>query len=356
MDETGPEAGALTAEESRALVAHTSDAISIVDEEGTIRYQSPGSEHVKGWPPEELVGENVLEYVHPDDRDRVTEEFAGLTTESGPIETEIEFRFRRADGEWIWLAVKGVKPAPESPIDGYVTTSRDVTDRVTYERRLEEQLDGLDILNQVLRHDIRNDLQVISAYAELLADQVETDGEDYAETLQEKTDHAVALTRTARDVADVMLATGEDREPVALRSVLEREIDNLRSTYPGAAVTVEDALPEVSVLADDMLDSVFRNLLKNAVQHNDKEVPEIDVSARNADGRVVVEIADNGPGIPDDQKEEVFGKGEKGLESDGTGLGLYLVRTLVEAYDGEIEIRDNDPEGAVFVLELPTLE
>ena len=356
MDESGPETGTFTAEELRALIAHTSDAISVVDEAGTIQYQSPGTERVKGWSPEELVGENILEYVHPEDRERVTAEFQDLTAEHGPIETEIEFRFRHADGEWIWLAVKGAKPAPESPIDGYVTTSRDVTDRVTYEQRLEEQLDGLDILNQVLRHDIRNDLQVISAYTELLGDQVESEGEDYAETLQEKTDHAVALTRTARDVADVMLATGEDREPVALRSVLEREIDNLRSTYPGAVVTVRDTLPEASVLADDMLDSVFRNLLKNAVQHNDKEVPEIDVSARTADDRVVVEIADNGPGIPDDQKDDVFGKGEKGLESDGTGLGLYLVRTLVEAYDGEIEIRDNDPEGAIFVLEIPTLD
>ena len=356
MDESRSETRELTAEECRALIAHTSDAISVVDEEGTIRYQSPGSERVKGWSPGELVGENILEYVHPEDRERVIEEFRALKTDSGPIETEIEFRFRSADGEWIWLAVKGAKPAPASPIDGYVTTSRNVTDRVTYEQRLEEQLDGLDILNQVLRHDIRNDLQVISAYAELLADQVDADDENYAETLQDKTDHAVALTRTARDVADVMLATGEDREPVALHTVLEREIDNLQSTYPEAAVTVEDSLPEVSVLADDMLDSVFRNLLKNAVQHNDKEVARIAVSARTDDGSVVVEIADNGPGIPDDQKDDVFGKGEKGLESDGTGLGLYLVRTLVEAYDGEIEIRDNDPEGAVFVLELPTLD
>jgi signal transduction histidine kinase len=63
-------------------------------------------------------------------------------------------------------------------------------------------------------------------------------------------------------------------------------------------------------------------------------------------------IADNGPGVPAERREAVFQRNTKGLESDGTGLGLYLVRTLVEAFDGDIRIEENDPKGAVFVVEL----
>jgi signal transduction histidine kinase len=77
---------------------------------------------------------------------------------------------------------------------------------------------------------------------------------------------------------------------------------------------------------------------------------------RVTEGRVVVRVADNGPGVPDDRKEAVFGRGEKGLRSTGTGLGLYLVDTLVDSYGGRVRVEDNDPEGAVFVVELPLAE
>ncbi|ESS09023.1 MAG: histidine kinase-, DNA gyrase B-, and HSP90-like ATPase [uncultured archaeon A07HN63] len=102
-----------------------------------------------------------------------------------------------------------------------------------------------------------------------------------------------------------------------------------------------------------MLSSVFFNILKNAVRHNDKEDIEIDIAVTEDMGTVTVQIADNGPGIPDSQKEAVFGKGEQGLKSPGTGMGLYLVATLVTSYGGEVWIEDNDPEGAVFLVELP---
>jgi signal transduction histidine kinase len=71
---------------------------------------------------------------------------------------------------------------------------------------------------------------------------------------------------------------------------------------------------------------------------------------------VRVEIADNGPGIPDSRKETIFGKGESGLESAGTGIGLYLVDSLVEAPGGDVWVEDNDPAGSRFVVELPTAE
>lgn len=248
-------------------------------------------------------------------------------------------------------------------------TSTDISERKEYQRRLKEQRDDLDVLNQVVRHDIRNDLQLVLAHAELLAEQVDEDGREHVETILESAEHAVDLTRTARDMAEVMLADETDREPVGLRSVLEGEIAEVQSSYPDAAVTVEGSIPAVTVRANDMLDSVFRNVLKNAIQHNDAAVPEVTVAADETDDAVRVRIADNGPGVPDDRKEEIFGKGETGLDSSGTGLGLYLVETLVDDYGGDVWVEDragggpsgnraqsddSDPNGAVFVVELPT--
>ena len=118
-----------------------------------------------------------------------------------------------------------------------------------------------------------------------------------------------------------------------------------------------------------MLGSVFRNVLKNAVQHNDKPVPTVAVSSNTVDESIKIRVADNGPGISDAAKEDIFGKGEKGLDSEGTGIGLYLVKSLVESYGGDVWIEDREEddvidtetpaetpsEGAVFVVELPTV-
>jgi signal transduction histidine kinase len=121
-------------------------------------------------------------------------------------------------------------------------------------------------------------------------------------------------------------------------------------------VTVEGAIPDVDVVGNEMLGSIFRNLLQNAIQHNDKTPPEVTVSTAEADDRIEIYIADNGPGIPDAQKEEIFGRGEKGLESSGAGIGLYLVQSLVDGYGGDVWVEDNDPEGSVFVVSLPIAE
>ncbi|ESP89966.1 signal-transducing histidine kinase [Candidatus Halobonum tyrrellensis G22] len=104
--------------------------------------------------------------------------------------------------------------------------------------------------------------------------------------------------------------------------------------------------------ANGMLGSVFRNLLNNAVQHNDADDPLVVVDVGLDGDRVTVRVADNGPGVPDDRKMEVFGKNEKGIDSSGTGVGLYLVHTLVSEYGGSVRIEDNDPRGAVFVVRL----
>jgi signal transduction histidine kinase len=150
-----------------------------------------------------------------------------------------------------------------------------------------------------------------------------------------------------------MLQTDIDLKQIRLRPALESEVDDVRSNYGHALVHIEGTIPDGEVLADEMLESVFRNLLKNAIQHNDAEVPEVTVSATEGEETVTVRIADNGPGISDERTEKIFEQGEMGLDSEGTGLGLYLVETLVDRYGGDVYVEDNDPTGAVFVVELP---
>jgi len=153
-----------------------------------------------------------------------------------------------------------------------------------------------------------------------------------------------------------MLSATTETKPVGLRYVLTDRIDEVASTHADAILTTEGTVPDVAVPADDMLGSVFKNLLTNAIVHNDGPVMEVTVSASVDDGTVTVRVADNGPGIPDDRKDAIFEDGEKGLDSEGTGLGLYLVETLVDRYGGDVRVEDNEPTGAVFVVELPVAD
>ena len=238
---------------------------------------------------------------------------------------------------------------------GQLVTVTDVTERESYRQRLEEKSDQLEALNRVVRHDIRNDMTVVLAWAEILDDHIDEGGKEALDRVLKKSRHAVELTEVARDFVESLSDDGTtELKPIEFQPLFSTEFAAVRDSFPNARFHVLDEIPDVSVEANEMLSSVFRNILENAVRHNDKETPAITVSHEEDSGVVRIRIADNGPGVPDDQKEQIFGKGEKGMESPGTGIGLYLVNILTEQFGGDVWVEDNEPTGAVFVVELPT--
>jgi PAS domain S-box-containing protein len=324
------------------------DGVAILDSDGTYVYVNPAHAEIYGYDdPDALLGETWRICYGDDERER--------------FETDVLPELR-AEGEWrgeaTGLRADGTTFPQEVSLtrleDGeLICVVRDITGRKATERRLESQLDDLEVLSQVVRHDIRNNLQVILAYTELLEDHVDEAGREYLETVQENGQQAVDLTRTARRLADTVLGPDEERRPLRVDRVLEPEIADRRTAHPDAEITVAGAVPEVHVLTNDLLESVFRNLLENAVQHNDTDAPEVVVTVTERDDDVLISVADDGPGVPDDRKRAIFGKGQVGLDSDGTGLGLYLVCLLVDSYGGDVWVTDNDPCGAVFNVTLP---
>jgi len=254
------------------------------------------------------------------------------------------------------LSVRYAPIRDDEDVLGFVGILRDITEKKAYERQLETQRNNLEILNTIVRHDIRNDIQLIQTYAGILETRAADDTQEYVDEILEAAQSAIEITQSAREITDVMLQSDVELSAMNLRTELDEEIQRLQSSYERAIVDVKGPLDAVEVVADEMLPSVFRNILNNAVQHNDKDIPEITVSTNLTDTTAVVHIADNGPGIPDDQKAAVFEEEHIGLNSNGTGLGLYLVETLVSRYGGQVHVLDNEPEGAIFVLQLPRAE
>ena len=263
-----------------------------------------------------------------------------------------------------WLLHRS-KPIRSGPLaGGRIEHYTDITELKASQRRLEAQRDDLEVLNQVVRHDIRNDLQLVSAYAEMLEPHVDAAGEAHRERIADSAANAIELTESARDLAEVMLSRQAELTPIAVGEVLVTQITEVGELNPAATIRTEGSVPEAEVLANTLFGSVIRNLLTNAIQHNRRAEPTVTVSATADEETVTIRVADDGPGIPDRQKQELFGKGQKGLDSTGTGIGLYLVETLVDSYGGEVWVEDRadrvgspaDASGAVFVVELPTAD
>ena len=350
-------------------VEQTGHAVYMTETDGTIEYVNPAFESITGYNKAEAIGRKPSILKSGEHSEDFYDELWETILAGDHWEAEIADE-RANDKEVVLSQTISPLTDDEGTPEKFVAVANDITQRKAYERQLEEQRDNLDILNQVLRHDIRNDLQLILAYTEMVADAIDDEeAETHLQTVHENAEHAVDLTKVAREMAAVMLSAEQELEPISIRSVVRSEIEQVREAYPDANIISASEVQQESVRANEMLGSVFRNLLKNAVQHNDKPVPTVAVSSKTENGNIRIRVADNGPGISDALREEIFGKGEKGLDSEGTGIGLYLVRSLVESYGGGVWIEDQEEddiidtktpddtpsEGVVFVVELPTV-
>jgi len=206
---------------------------------------------------------------------------------------------------------------------------------------------------------------VIHAWAENLQDELPETYQDELRRIVGASENINDLTQNSRELIRSFTQEEMKTEPVRLGDIVASELDSARLRYPDVDFTVEGSLPVAVVSANETLSSVVRNLLNNAVQHNRDQVT-VTVRVEQDDDTVCLLVIDNGPGVPDDQKEQIFGKGERGLQSDGTGIGLYLVNQLVQSYGGDVWVEDseqqnspgqtgtNGSDGAVFIIELPT--
>jgi signal transduction histidine kinase len=252
-------------------------------------------------------------------------------------------------------------------------TLRYAIERERQQRELERRNEELALLNQIVRHDIRNDVTIISGWGDILDDHVEPDGEPYLENIMQAATHITGITQTVGDFLQVLEdETDLDLRPMDVGHILDAELEKARTAHDDTTYTIEGELPvDVDVAATELLSSVFRNLLNNAATHNDKDDPRVWISVEERPESVAVSIVDNGPGVPDSQKDEIFGRGEMGLESAGTGIGLYLVDTLVEMYQGAVTLEDGtdwetregtlqstdrEPDGAAFTVVLQKFE
>ncbi len=229
---------------------------------------------------------------------------------------------------------------------GTVVVLRDVTELKASEQRLS-------VVNRILRHNLRNELTVILGEVDRLADQ--PDNDEALERLGTAATRLSRLSEKARHIRSSRVGADAPTVAVDLAAVAESVLAQHRERSPAARLSFES--PEaafVSAPDREAVETILDNLLENAIEHHDRAQPSVAVTVDPGDP-VVLRVADDGPGIPPAEREPLTQREESQLEH-ASGLGLWLVRWLVEAAGGTLAFADREPRGTVVTVRLPPAE
>jgi PAS domain S-box-containing protein len=326
----------------RAVFEGTLDTLVLTDDDGRYVAANPAAADLFGLPRSELLGRSIDDFAPPD-RDVGTQwsSFLGGDGQRG------EFELERADGEVRTVAFA----ATTDVLPGrHLTALRDVTERTERARERDAERERVAFLNRLLRHNVLNGMNIVLAKLDAAATELPPDRRAGVETARHRCEEIVDLVQTARRLATgVTGETGTRRLP--LSTTLRPAVSSVRDRYDDATVTVRSSEDDPRVLADEMLQSVFEQLLTNAFEHNDPESVSVTVDVTTTDESVTVSVADDGVGIPPEKRAALFGDGFA-HHRDWGGFGLSIVEVLVEGYDGEVRVTANEPSGVVFHVEL----
>ncbi|EMA01029.1 PAS domain S-box-containing protein [Haloarcula vallismortis] len=234
-------------------------------------------------------------------------------------------------------------------VSGHLISLRDITDRRQREQRL-------DVLNRLLRHDIRNEMNVVKGNADLLRDTADADERERLDRIISTVDDIVDRSNKIGRVTEALET--EQHNPIALQQLVESVVSDARNRHPELAITLscEDGLwiqggPSVRI--------ALAELVENAVEHQatDEGSIAVEITATRADETpgVRVTVHDNGPGITDHEREVIRSGTETPLKH-GSGVGLWLVNWIVRNLGGRMSFPATDEPGTTVELQLPAAE
>ena len=298
---------------------------------------------ILGWSKEEIIGKNWFEnFVSEENKDEL--KLVHEKMMSGEVETRERFEnpVLSKDGEervisWYNTTLKNA----EGKIIRSLSSGIDITDR----KKVEEKEK---FLHSLLRHDMKNKLQISMGYGELLKDtELSEEQKEMLRKDRKAIDEAIDLIEKVRTLQEV---TEEDIKELELNPVLQSSVENSRSEASERDIEINKEETEARVAGGSLLEELFSNLITNSIIHSDGS--EIKIKIKEKDDTVTVTVEDDGKGISDEDKDKVFKRGFKSSETGGTGLGLFLVKEIADSYGGSIEVSDSEMGGARFDVRL----
>ncbi|ELZ65634.1 signal-transducing histidine kinase [Haloferax prahovense DSM 18310] len=220
---------------------------------------------------------------------------------------------------------------------------RDISERVRRQKQIR-------VLNRVLRHNIRNSINVVSGYGELISESTaDDDVSAFAAKVVDRSKELLDLSEKSRTVSNALQA-GDELQSLDVVAVLDRIRAALSDEYPHARI--ELTAPESAhVFGNSYLQTALYELCENAIVHSTQDAPLVDISVTEAQSAVTVRIEDRGTGIS--EQELAMLEGEETALRHGSGLGLWMVNSVVDGIGGELDISTDSTRGSVVTVSLP---
>ncbi|MGD0210214.1 MAG: PAS domain S-box protein [Desulfomonilia bacterium] len=369
-------------ERFRSLIQSSSDIIVILDQNGLITYESPSMEQILKYPAGKMIGKNPMDYMHPEDIGGVVKALAEVFEDVNPG-IPSEFRFKRADGTWVYLEAIGNNLIDYPGINGVVITARDITERkkgeelkLDMERRLlhAQKLESLGVMAGGIAHDFNNLLMAILGNLDLAR-------LDLSPVSRSRPfiDQALVAARRAADLTNQMLAySGKGRfdlKPFDL-SELVQEMAHLLKASISKTVTLNlqmnGDLP--SIVADpSQIQQIIMNLIVNASEAIGEHPGVVAISTGSLDcdpgylqrsrlkekpapgAYVFIEVRDTGCGMDEETKDRLFDPFFT-TKFTGRGLGMAAVLGIVSGHKGAIMVESEQGRGAAIRVMFPASE
>ncbi|MFB6251208.1 MAG: PAS domain S-box protein [Halobellus sp.] len=447
------------------LLDHAQDKVAVLEEDGTFSYVSGAAKQILGLDPEELIGNNAFEYIHPDDRGNVVRAFERTIRAETFDEVSVEYRHRSANGDWVWLESR-MSNLTDSVLGGFVVSSRDISDRMQAERerqatadRLEEiaaasgdvlwmfdadwsevlfvnpayeelygrsveELRGdpttfletihpedlpqvkdamkclssgtsvdieyrvneaedydrwvwvqaepivedgevrritgftrditdrrrrerqLYVMDNLLRHNLRNDLNVIMGTATVIEDDL-PDAADQTAVIRQTGEDLLESAEKGREIID-MVTKRAAPERLDLRDVVEDGLNDIRRRFevPNLEFVRQESCP-VHVRPELRLGVI--ELVENAIKHAEADSPVVRVSSRCWNDHAEFTVEDEGNPIPRIEADVLEGNHEMSDVYHSSGLGFWLVYWAVELSGGRVTVNSGNSGNRITV-------
>lgn len=357
----------------RAIIESTSD-LFIILKGNMIDYVSPAIQHIGNYSPSEILFQDYLQFIHPDDRQTVQNNLNKAQQQEENTVIVPECRMRNKAGHYITTELIAKAMYSNPGIDGIVITIRDITERVKHEAeqsRLKQELFQAKKLESIGRlaggiaHDFKNILMPIKGYADLIQEKLHK-GMNTPESELNEISYIKKAAENADELVQQILTFGR-------RATLHKTSFNVSQLIKESLNILAPTIPsdiKVNVFCDDdenshlnadftQLKQVMMNLLTNAIQ----AMPHggtLDICASIADASlsnnddIVISIKDTGKGIPEDFIDKIFDPFfTTRKEQNGNGLGLSVVQGIVKNHNGHINVQSKTGQGTCFSIYLP---
>jgi PAS domain S-box-containing protein len=336
----------------RALMEATSDAVKIVDLDGRVRAWNHGCETLYGFRAQEAIG-HVLPHVPSTERPRAVLDFRRIAS-LGVVEDR-EIVATRKDGSRVSATATAVPLLDSEGLPAGVMT---IVRRVEVDSRLDQmQGDFLSLVSQ----ELKNPLTAVLGFAQLLArPEIAEDPHKRARTVRALESRAQQM---AAVVDDLLLASRIERgdlrlrrEPADLATLVTETVSRFEQFQPKHRFLIDVDTRMGPVPVDSRrVEQALTNLLSNAVKYS-PGAQEVRVGVMPDGGFAAISVSDKGEGIPGADLERVFDRFYKGTPTKGepgAGLGLYLVRMIAEAHEGNVTAVSKSGKGSTFTIRLP---